>query len=466
VSTKPTVSLLTLGCARNDVDSEELAARLTGDGWTVTADQSARADVIVVNTCGFVAAAKQESVDAILESGTAGVPVVAVGCMAERYGQELAAELPEAAAVVGFDGYGDLGDRLHRVVAGERLPSHRPQDRRTLLPVTPVMRTGRTTPPGHAVADPDGIDLPGASSRVLRRRLSAGPVAALKIASGCDRRCSFCAIPRFRGSFVSRRPDEVLAEARWLAGQGVQELVLVSENSTSYGKDLGAPRLLESLLADLATLDGVDRVRVSYLQPAELRPSLVAVIATTPGVSPYFDLSFQHASGRLLRRMRRFGEGRSFLDLIAQIRDAAPQAGIRSNVIVGFPGEAQSDFDELVAFVNEAQLDALGVFGYSDEDQTEAATLGDHVDEDVIAQRVSAISAVADGVAAARAADRVDDRATVLVERSRRGSALGRCDFQGPEDGETVVVGEHGPGTLVDVVITGTDGVDLTGRAL
>ena len=180
-------------------------------------------------------------------------------------------------------------------------------------------------------------------------RLGDGPTAALKLASGCDRRCTFCAIPTFRGSFVSRRPHEVLAEAAWLAGQGVRELVLVSENSTSYGKDLGDIRLLESLLPDIAALDGVARVRVSYLQPAEMRPGLVEAMTSTPGVLPYFDLSFQHASATVLRRMRRFGDTERFLELVATVRAAAPTAGIRSNVIVGFPGETEADLAELRA---------------------------------------------------------------------------------------------------------------------
>src|SRR4029077_20604676 len=198
----------------------------------------------------------------------------------------------------------------------------------------------------------------GPGGGVYRRRLSAGVVAPLKIASGCDRRCSFCAIPSSRGAFVPRRPPAILAEARWLASQGVRELVLVSENSTSYGKDLGNLRLLEEVLPDLAATEGIERVRISYLQPAELRPGLIEVIAGTPGVAPYFDLSFQHASGRVLRAMRRFGDAGRFLDLIEQIGALAPEAGIRSNFIVGFPGETDEDVEVLSGFLSDAGLDA------------------------------------------------------------------------------------------------------------
>ncbi|MDQ1687834.1 MAG: ribosomal protein methylthiotransferase, partial [Frankiaceae bacterium] len=252
------VSFVTLGCARNEVDSEELAGRLTADGWDLV-DDPAKADIALVNTCGFVAAAKKDSIDAILEAGDGSGKVVAVGCLAERYGRELAAELPEA-TVLSFDDYAVIGERLSDVLAGKSFEAHVPADRRRLLPVTPVERQRGAVDvgiPGHA----------GGPSQ-LRRRLDRGPVAAVKLASGCDRRCSFCAIPSFRGSFVSRTPEDLLAEAEWLARNGVRELHLVSENSTSYGKDLGDLRLLESLLPQLAAVAGIVRVRVAYLQPA------------------------------------------------------------------------------------------------------------------------------------------------------------------------------------------------------
>ena len=296
-----TVALVTLGCARNEVDSEELAGRLEADGWQLV-DDAAGADVAVVNTCGFVEQAKKDSIDTLLEASALKETgqtraVVAVGCLAERYGGQLAAELPEADAVLGFDSYADMSAHLDAVLRGERPASHVPVDRRTLLPISPASR------PGFGVAAPDlpaGV-APASGPRVVRRRLDGRPWAPLKIASGCDRRCAFCAIPSFRGAFVSRRPADILGEARWLAGEGVRELFLVSENSTSYGKDLGDLRLLETLLPELASVENVVRVRVSYLQPAEMRPSLLDVMATTEGVAPYFDLSFQHASGPLLR---------------------------------------------------------------------------------------------------------------------------------------------------------------------
>src|SRR4051794_29347008 len=311
------VALVTLGCARNEVDSEELAGRLEAAGWQLV-DDAEEADVAVVNTCGFVEQAKKDSIDVLLEAadlrdGAARTQaVVAVGCLAERYGADLAEQLPEADAVLGFDSYADLSSHLDVILHGEHLASHVPRDRRSLLPLAPAARAGLGGPiPGHGDL-PEGV-APASGPRVVRRRLDGRPWAPLKIASGCDRRCSFCAIPAFRGSFVSRPPQEVLAEAAWLAEQGVREALLVSENSTSYGKDLGDLRLLEKLLPDLARVPGLARVRVSYLQPAETRPGLVETIGGTPGVVPYFDMSFQHAAPAVLRRMRRFGGSADFL---------------------------------------------------------------------------------------------------------------------------------------------------------
>jgi ribosomal protein S12 methylthiotransferase RimO len=453
VSTPPSsrrVALLTLGCARNEVDSEELAGRLAGGDWQLV-DADDNADVIVVNTCAFVESAKKDSVDTLLAAGDSGAKVVAVGCLAERYGAELAESLPEAAAVLGFDHYPDLAERLGDVLNGHAIPAHQPFDRRTLLPITPVHRpaaTGDLSVPGH-----------GWGPRMLRRRLDSGPVAPLKIASGCDRRCSFCAIPSYRGAFVSRHPDEIVAEAAWLAGQGVRELFLVSENSTSYGKDL--PRELgglEALLPRLAAVEGVDRVRVSYLQPAETRPSLIAAIAGTEGVADYFDMSFQHASEPVLRRMRRFGSTESFLDLIERIRALTPAAGIRSNVIVGFPDETEADVDELARFLTEARLDAVGVFGYSDEDGTEAAGLPGKHDAATISERVRRISDLVEQLTAQRAEDRIGEEVVVLVE----GDGTGRAEHQAPEiDGECVLPDGLSVGDLVRGKVIDAAGVDL-----
>jgi ribosomal protein S12 methylthiotransferase len=488
VSSSRTVSLVTLGCARNEVDSEELAARLAAGGWTLR-DEGEDADVVLVNTCGFIQAAKQESIDVLLAAADSKTKVAAVGCLAERYGAELASELPEA-QVLSFDDYADIAARLDDVLAGKERPAHVARDRRTLLPVSPVERQALPAPGGRtsrmgdsrppyppAPGDPpqrgDGPSplSPPLGPPVIRRRLSGGVVAPLKIASGCDRRCSFCAIPAFRGAFVSRRPPELLEEAEWLAGQGVRELLLVSENSTSYGKDLGDLRLLESVLPELAKIEDIARVRVSYLQPAEVRPGLIDVMTSTPGVVPYFDLSFQHASGPVLRRMRRFGDRARFTELVDRVRDACPEAGIRSNFIVGFPGETPADLRELELFLSSARLDAIGIFGYSDEDGTEAAAFDarSKIDEDEVARRVSEFADIAEEVMSQRAADRAGETVEVLVEDTLGdGRYEGRAAHQAPDvDGSTTLLADRplAPGDLVTARVVGSAGADLTAQA-
>ncbi|MFG1623296.1 MiaB/RimO family radical SAM methylthiotransferase [Kribbella sp. NPDC049227] len=539
MTTPPTtVALVTLGCARNDVDSEELAGRLEAGGFRLVED-AAEADTVVVNTCGFVEAAKKDSVDTLLaaadykDSGRTQA-VVAVGCLAERYGEQLADALPETDAVLSFDDYADISDRLRSILSGTKHQPHVPRDRRKLLPLAPSARAATTgvAIPGHGdhipaelkpvrsseseeaddgpqalkgrfvttapeeltIDAPDLASAPASGPRVVRRRLDGGPMAPLKLASGCDRRCAFCAIPMFRGAFVSRRPTEVLGEAQWLAENGVRELFLVSENSTSYGKDLGDLRLLETLVSEIAEVPGIARVRVSYLQPAEMRPTLITAMTSTPGVVPYFDLSFQHASGPLLRRMRRFGDAERFLDLIAQVRATAPTAGIRSNVIVGFPGETEEDVDILCDFLSRAGLDAIGVFGYSDEDGTEAETYDGKLDEDTIAARLDRVTRLAEDLTSARAESRVGELLEILLESvdpvtdtetdveadadteadidAEAGadpadgrSGEGRAAHQGPEvDGSTTVIGLPdgvNVGDIVSAKVVGTDGVDL-----
>ncbi|MFE2376508.1 30S ribosomal protein S12 methylthiotransferase RimO [Streptomyces sp. NPDC059398] len=476
-----TVALVTLGCARNEVDSEELAGRLAADGWDLVEDAAA-ADVAVVNTCGFVEAAKKDSVDALLEANDLKdhgktQAVVAVGCMAERYGKDLAEALPEADGILGFDDYADISDRLQTILNGGIHASHTPRDRRKLLPISPAERqeTAGVALPGHAQDTPpddlpDGVAPASGPRAPLRRRLGNSPVASVKLASGCDRRCSFCAIPSFRGSFISRRPSDVLGETRWLAGQGVKEVMLVSENNTSYGKDLGDIRLLETLLPELADVEGIERIRVSYLQPAEMRPGLIDVLTSTPKVAPYFDLSFQHSAPGVLRAMRRFGDTDRFLELLATIRGKAPQAGARSNFIVGFPGESESDLAELERFLTGARLDAIGVFGYSDEDGTEAVGYENKLDAEVIAERLEHISRLADELTAQRAEERLGETLSVLVESvDDEDGAVGRAAHQAPEtDGQVVFTTSEGlvPGRMVVAKVVGTEGVDLVAECL
>ena len=464
-----TVAIVTMGCARNEVDSEELAGRLAAEGWTLVSDVDS-AEVAVVNTCGFIESAKKDSVDALLEAnslkghGTTKA-VVAVGCMAERYGKELAEALPEADAILGFDDYKDISSKLQSILAGNSHISHTPQDRRALLPISPVDRaTVRAEVKSAEVRNAEHTSAVGAGGSLFRKRLGNAPWAPLKIASGCDRRCSFCAIPYFRGSFVSRPAAEILEEAGWLANHGVSELFLVSENTTSYGKDLGDLRLMEKILHQFGEISGVERVRLSYLQPAEVRPSLLQAMVETDKVAPYFDLSFQHTSASVLRKMRRFGDSEKFLHLINQIRALSPEAGIRSNFIVGFPGESEDDYNDLADFIASAKLDAIGIFGYSDEDNTEALDLENKVADEVIKERVENLSRLADEMVSLRAQARIGESVRVLIEDEELQE--GRAAHQGPEvDGTTSFIGtSFKAGQYVDAVVIESMGADLVAQ--
>ena len=456
MSLNPRVSIVSLGCSRNDVDSQELAGRLAADGWNLVSDGE-DTDVILVNTCGFIEQAKKDSIDTILEARElldGNGKIVAVGCLAERYGNELAAELPEADAILSFDDYSDIGATLRKVLAGDKIVAHTPGDRRQLLPISPVERQSVSAQ----------VATPGMGPHVYRKRLESGPWAPLKIASGCDRRCTFCAIPAFRGSFVSRDPGEIFEEAAWLGENGVRELLLVSENSTSYGKDLGDLRLLEKLLPLLVQPEGIEWVRVSYLQPAEMRPDLISVIANTTGIVPYFDLSFQHASNSVLRRMKRFGGTDSFLDLLSAIRIHNPLAGTRTNVIVGFPGETEQDIAELIEFIQGARLDAVGVFAYSDEEGTAAVKHDGHISPSEIESRHEEVSKIALRVSEDVARSRIGQEVCVLIEEIGN---LGRSEHQGPEvDGSTTVLSDEQfrVGEFVRAVVTDSIGVDLVAR--
>ena len=458
-----TVALVTLGCARNETDSEELAGRLAADGWQLVTNP-ADAEIAVINTCGFIESAKKDSIDALIQAHSLkanGVTkaVVAVGCMAERYGTELAQEMSETDAILSFDDYKDISERLNTIIEGGKIKTHVPKDRRTLLPIAPVDRAASRDLAKGKEINPLGT--------VLRKRLDNAPIAPLKIASGCDRRCSFCAIPYFRGSFISRKPAEIIEEAKWLADNGVTELYLVSENTTSFGKDFGDLKMMEKMLPELSKIEAIKRIRLSYLQPAEVRPTLLQAMISVDKVVPYFDLSFQHANGDLLRSMRRFGDGEKFLHLISQIRALSPTAGIRSNFIVGFPGESDAAFIDLIEFLSEAQLDAIGVFGYSDEDKTEAETLPNKVAPEIIAERVSELSTLVDELITQRSEMRIGEKISVLIEDEAEQE--GRAEHQGPDvDGSTFVKSrnKYRVGDYVDVVVSDVAGVDLIAQVI
>ena len=423
----------TLGCPKNDVDSDKLVGALRADGMEPTDDAGA-ADLVVVNTCAFIDEARRESIDTILaldEQRLDGSKLVVTGCMAERYGDELAAELPEVDQVAGF------GQAFNIEIAerdGREVPS-RGAGSRKLIPVSEA-------------------PLPSFDLLNLPRPKSAVPWAYIKIAEGCDRSCGFCAIPSFRGPQRSRDVSAILTEVEQLQAR---EIVLVAQDLASYGKDrpdeMGAGSIVPLIDAVAAE---VDRVRLLYLYPSDLTDGLIDSICQT-GV-PYFDLSLQHVSKPLLRKMRRWGDGQRFLDRIADIREREPDAAFRSNFIVGYPGETEDDHDQLLNFVQEAQLDWCGFFAYSNEDGTYAADLDQHVDPKLMNERLGELRELQDDITAARRDDLIGTTMNVLVDAE----GIGRSHREAPEIDGVIHVGQNeAVGSFVDVEIVDALGPDL-----
>ncbi|HEY5876884.1 MAG TPA: 30S ribosomal protein S12 methylthiotransferase RimO [Ilumatobacteraceae bacterium] len=416
----------TLGCPKNQVDSDKLIGTLLADGMESTEDVTA-ADLVVVNTCAFIEDARKESIDTILaldEQRHDGARLVVTGCMAERYGAELAEALPEVDQVAGFG----VPVALGRKPAG--------------LTVT---------------AEPAALPLLDLLN--LPRPPSSSPWAYVKIAEGCDRSCGFCAIPSFRGPQRSRDVASILGEVEQLAAK---EIVLVAQDLASYGKDrpteLGAGSIVP-LVQQVA--DMVDRVRLLYLYPSDLSDQLIDAIIGS-GV-PYFDLSLQHVSKPLLRRMRRWGDGERFLRRISDIRDRDADAAFRSNFIVGYPGETEADHDELLAFVEAAQLDWCGFFSYSAEDGTYAVGLDGAVDPRVMHERLAELRELQDGITARRRDELIDTVQTVLVDEP----GVARSHREAPEIDGIVQVPEHlAVGSLVKVRVTDALGPDLVAEAV
>jgi ribosomal protein S12 methylthiotransferase len=414
----------TLGCPKNQVDSDKLTGSLGGDGM-VAADSVEQADLVVVNTCAFVEEARQESIETILaldELRGDGSRLVVTGCMAQRYGDELADALPEVDQVSGFG-----------------------------VPVT----LGRK--PGSGALQVTQEAVPALDLLNLSRPPSERPWAYVKVAEGCDKACGFCAIPSFRGPQVSRTIDSILAEVDQLA---VREVVLIAQDLAAYGRD-GAQgsRAIVPLVQQVA--ERVDRVRLLYLYPSELTDELIALMCA--GSTPYFDLSLQHVSAPLVRRMRRWGSGEKYLRRIEQIRALRPDAAFRSNFIVGYPGETEADHDELLRFVEEAQLDWCGLFAYSAEEGTHAAELDGAVDPGLVAERLAELRELADDITAARRDALIGTEVEVLVDEP----GVARSHREAPEiDGIVQVPEGLAVGELHRVRVVDAAGPDLHAVAL
>jgi ribosomal protein S12 methylthiotransferase len=441
-SARPTVAFSHLGCEKNRVDTEHMLGLLAAAGYGVSADER-DASVVVVNTCSFIQEAREESVRALVELAEQGKELIIAGCLAQHFREELLDSLPEAKAIVGTGDYQHIVDVLERVEAGERV------NRVSAVPTF--------------VAD----------ENLPRYRTTSEAVAYLKVAEGCDYRCAFCIIPQLRGNQRSRPIESIVAEARQLASQGVQELVLISQITTNYGLDLyGRPRLAE-LLRALGEVE-IPWIRVHYAYPTGLTPEVLAAFREVPNVLPYLDLPLQHSHPAVLRAMNRPWQSEITAGVLTRIRDELPEAVLRTTFIVGFPGETEEHFQHLLDFVAAQRFDHVGVFPFSPEEGTPAAELPDPVPAAVAQQRRDRLMALQQPIAAERNAAWVDRIVDVLIEQENpaTGEMIGRCARFAPEvDGEVRVRPGAGglaaaPGTLVPVRLLAADTYDLVGEVV
>ncbi|MGA2380443.1 MAG: 30S ribosomal protein S12 methylthiotransferase RimO [Spirochaetia bacterium] len=432
-STRRAFHVESLGCAKNQVDSERMIAALEGAGWRL-AEAPEEADVLIVNTCGFISSAKKESIEMSLglKQRYPGKRVIMVGCLSERYGEDLARQLPE---IDGFLGNRDPS-RILDVLSAERNPGIR---NRSALGPRPYERSHLLSFPGSAY---------------------------LKIAEGCGNRCTYCAIPLIRGDLASRQPPEILEEAKRLLDRGIRELVLIAQDLGSYGRDFGVPSALPRLLADLSGLSGDFWVRLLYIHPDHFPRGILDVMARDPRFLPYFDLPFQHAAPGVLRAMGRRADPEANLALLDQIREKLPGAVIRSTFLLGFPGETDQDFDELLSFQARARPDWLGCFTYSREEDTPAYAMRGRVTKAAAESRKAQVELRQGPITGQALEAHVGKVLDVLVEEKVEGEelSLGRAYLQAPDvDGLVVVRRSVQPGTRCAVLIERRNGIDLEG---
>jgi ribosomal protein S12 methylthiotransferase len=431
--TAPSVWLTTLGCSKNQVDSDKISSVL-GDSGYVDASSPESADVVMVNTCAFIETARQESIETILglvEAKREEAKLVVMGCMAQRYEQELVEALPEADAVIGLSRYGELLDEVDDLTGWQ--PIHISGVKRSHMDILEAVR--RPTP--------------------------TMPYAYVKVAEGCNKTCAFCAIPLIRGKQRSRAGVGIVAEIEGLVEGGVQEVVLVAQDLAAYGRDNDAESI-ERLVEAAASVEGLARLRLYYLYPREIRQGLIDVMSGHPTIANYFDLSLQHSSPRLLRAMRRPGSGDGHLALIERIRIAAPDAAMRSSFIVGFPGETDSDVEDLAEFLRRARLDWAGFFPYSREDGTTAAEMDDQLLPDLIGERLRYIQNVQEEITAEKNVATVGNTVRVLVDQVEDGQTVGRSFREAPEIDGVILLDTGTAGEWVNATIVGAYGTDTT----
>ena len=427
---KPTIAISHLGCEKNRIDTEHMLGLLVQAGYGVDSNEEL-ADYVIVNTCSFIQAARQESVRTLVELAEANKKIVITGCMAQHFQEQLLDELPEAVAVVGTGDYHKIVDVIQRVEEGERVKQVSPK---------PTYIADETTP---------------------RYRTTTEGVAYLRVAEGCDYRCAFCIIPHLRGAQRSRSIESIVAEAEQLAAQGVQEIILISQITTNYGLDLyGTPRLVE-LLRALGKVD-IPWIRMHYAYPTGLTPQVLAAIQETSSVLPYLDLPLQHSHPEILRAMNRPWQGQVNDDIIERIKTALPQAVLRTTFIVGFPGETDEHFEHLLQFVERHEFDHVGVFTFSPEEETPG-----QLPQEIMDARRDALMEVQQPISLRKNQTEVGKVVDVLIEQENpeTGELIGRSARFSPEvDGLVYVQGEAKLGSIVPVLLTGADAYDLYGQ--
>ena len=444
------VGFISLGCPKNLVDSEVMMGQLQATGYQITADAS-EADTVVVNTCGFIDAAKKESIEAILEaarlkSDGKATRLVVAGCLVERYRDELKASLPEVDAFIGTSQINDI------------LAVCDPKTDTRSLPVISLGNQSATYLYDES------------TPRVLA---TPNHYAFIKIAEGCDRPCAFCFIPQMRGHFRSRRFGSIVAEAHQLAEEGVKELILVAQDSSRYGEDLGRQDALAHLLRELSHTEGIEWVRVMYTYPTHISDDFLDVLADEPKAVKYLDMPLQHASQNVLKLMKRGGNRASLERLIKRVRDRVPGIAVRTTFITGFPGETDEDFEELLGFIKNVEFDRVGVFTYSDEEGTPAFDLPNKVDPKIAKRRRARLMKEQARISRKRNKARIGERVQVIFEGESNESDLlwqGRMETQAPDIDGCVLINDApegfapSPGDLVNVLITEAQQYDLIGR--
>ncbi len=435
---KPTIAISHLGCEKNRIDSEHMLGLLANAGYPVDGNEKL-ADLVIVNTCSFIQAAREESVRTLVELAAANKKIIIAGCMAQHFQEQLLEELPEAVALVGTGDYQNIVQTIQRVEAGERVKE---------ISAVPTYIADESTP---------------------RYRTTNEAVAYLRVAEGCDYGCSFCIIPKLRGKQRSRPIESIVAEAEQLAAQGVEEIILISQITTNYGLDLyGEPKLAE-LLLQLGKVD-VPWIRIHYAYPTGLTDKVLTAIRETPNILPYLDLPLQHSHPEILRSMNRPASGRVNDQIIEKIKQILPGAILRTTFIVGFPGETNQHFQHLLQFVKRHEFDHVGVFTFSSEDETAASSLPNPVPQTIMDQRRDTLMAVQQPIAARKNQAMVGKTVPVLIEQGnpQTGEAIGRSHRFAPEVDGLVYVkgGAEYLASIVSVKITAADVYDLKGEVV